>query len=157
MSLIGPVIFYNNSCSGVIYVNRGVLLFLNYIEFSDNKGNTIIKYWSTNLYYLILWESTLLNVSHNSFKHFAYTKLILPTTPQCYFQYFSNRQLDNVHGNYSIIFEKNNEKYSQNAYVTCSAKTVPFGTFGILKNTILKHGSHCSSLALCFSHARFTV
>ena len=33
-----------------------------------------------------------------------------------FFQYFSNRQLDNHHGNYSIIFNKNIEKYTQNAY-----------------------------------------
>ena len=116
LSLIGPVIFYNNSCSSVIYVNRGVLFLLNYIEFSANKGNTIIKYGSKYYYYLILSENILLNVSHNSFNHFAYSKQILPTTPQCYFQYFSNRQLDNANGNYSIIFEKNNEKYNQNAY-----------------------------------------
>ena len=42
-------------------------------------------------------------------------------------------------------------------YVAFSAKTVPFGTFGILRNTILKHLSHCSSLVLCFSHAKFIV
>ena len=41
-------------------------------------------------------------------------------------------------------------------YVTFSVKTVPFGTFGISRNTILKHWSHCSSLVPCFIHARFT-
>ena len=66
----------------------------------------------------MLSEGTLLNVSHNNYTHFAYTYQILPTTPQCYFQYISNRnvQLDNDHGNYSVIFDKNNEKYTQNAY-----------------------------------------
>ena len=42
-------------------------------------------------------------------------------------------------------------------YVTFSAKTIPFGTFGISRNTILKYWSHCRSLVLCFSRARFTV
>ena len=42
-------------------------------------------------------------------------------------------------------------------YVTISMKTVPNGTFDISRNTILKHWSHCSSLVLYFSHARFTV
>ena len=66
----------------------------------------------------MLSENTLLNVSYNNFTHFAYTYQMLPTTPQCYFQYISNRnvQLDNDHGNYSVIFAKNNEKYTQNAY-----------------------------------------
>ena len=42
-------------------------------------------------------------------------------------------------------------------FVTFSAKTVPFSTFGVSRNTILKHWSHCSSLVPCFIHARFTV
>ena len=32
----------------------------------------------------------------------------------CYFQYFSNSQLHTHWGNHSIIFEKNNEKYTVN-------------------------------------------
>ena len=64
----------------------------------------------------MLSEGTILNVLHNNFTHFAYGIQKSLTTPTCYFQYFSKRQLDNDHGNYSIIFEKNNEKYTQNAY-----------------------------------------
>ena len=41
---------------------------------------------------------------------------MLPKVPNCFFQYFSNRQLNNHHGNYSIIFNKNIEKHTQNAY-----------------------------------------
>ena len=43
------------------------------------------------------------------------------------------------------------------SFVTVSVKTVLNGTFGILRNTILKHWRHCSSLGLDFSHTGFTV
>ena len=46
---------------------------------------------------------------------------------------------------------------AKRSFVTVSVKTVLNGTFGILRNTILKHWSHCSSLVLDFSHAGFTV
>ena len=119
LHLIGPVIFHNNLCNNstsVIYNHAGKLSFTNYIEFSANKGYTIIMHFSKKYYFLMLSESTLLNVSHNKIRYFANTVQISAVTPQCYFQYFSNRQLDNDHGNYSIIFEKNHEKYTQNAY-----------------------------------------
>ena len=42
-------------------------------------------------------------------------------------------------------------------YVNISVITILNGTFGISRNIILKHWSHCSSLVLLFSHARCTV
>ena len=65
---------------------------------------------------MILTDNSILNVSNNSFIDFAYAINLLSKVPKCFFQYFSNRQLDNHHGNYSIIFNKNIEKYTQNAY-----------------------------------------
>ena len=67
----------------------------------------------------MLTDNTTFNVSYNSFTNFAHlpsstSKLL--TTPSCYFQYFSTRQLDNHHGNYSIIFNKNIEMHTQSAY-----------------------------------------
>ena len=66
----------------------------------------------------MLTEYTTLNVSYNSFTEFTESNTIvkLSTLPKCYFQYFSSKQLDNHHGNYSIIFNKNNEMHTQSAY-----------------------------------------
>ena len=119
LNLIGPVVFHNNPCNGatgVIYIHEGMLSLTDYIEFSANKGNAIISYHSRKYHYVMLLESTILNVSHNDFTNFARTYQISLTTPKCYFQYFSNRQLGSDFGNYSIVFENNNEKYTQIAY-----------------------------------------
>ena len=57
-----------------------------------------------------------------------------------------------------ISYIATDSKYIEKGlFVTFSVKTVPFGTFDISRNTTLKQWCHCSSLALCFSHARFTV
>ena len=88
--LIGPVVFHNNHCTSsisysVIHVHKGILSLTDYVEFSANKADTIIRYTSNKHCYLMLSEGTLLNVSHNNFTHFAtvHSYQILPTTPQC--------------------------------------------------------------------------
>ena len=119
LHLIGPMMFHNNFCSkSIIHLRDSSISFTNYSEFVANKGIAIITYTSKVKYYLILMENAILNISCNNYTYFAYTIHVLPKIPICYFQYFSNRQLDTYHGNYSIIFEKNNEKHIQIAYNT---------------------------------------
>ena len=89
-----------------------------YIEFSTNHVTGIIEYDENYKLYLILTENAMLNVSYNVIDKFAYSYVPLPisSAPTCYFQYFSQRNLDSDFGNYSIMFEKNTEKYTQSAY-----------------------------------------
>ena len=42
-------------------------------------------------------------------------------------------------------------------YVTWFWKTDLVGTFGILRNTDFKYSSHCSSLMLDCTHARYAI
>ena len=114
--LQGQVIFHNNNCyKSVIHLRQSDITFVDYNEFSTNKGREIIKHYSGNYNYLMLKENAILNISYNSFERFALIIPVLPKTPLCYFQYFSNGQV--IHNEkYSIIFEKNKEKYTQNAY-----------------------------------------
>ena len=117
LNLIGPMIFHNNFCDkSIIHLHHSSVSFTNYSEFMANKGKAIITYNSKVNYYLILMENAVLNISCNNYTYFSYTIDVLKKIPTCYFQYFSNRQLDTHHGNYSIIFEKNNEKHIRNAY-----------------------------------------
>ena len=118
LNLIGPMIFHNNFCSKSIFhlFHHSSISFTNYSEFMANKGKAIITYKSKVNYYLILMENAILNISCNNYTYFAYTINILRKIPTCYFQYFSNRQLDTHHGNYSITFEKNYEENIKSAY-----------------------------------------
>ena len=117
LHLIGPMMFYNNVCSkSIIRLHDSSISFTNYSEFMGNKGNAIITYIGRANYYLILMENSILNISGNNYTSFAYTINVLSKIPKCFFQYFSNRQLDMYHGNYSIIFEKNNEENIKSAY-----------------------------------------
>ena len=120
LHLQGPIIFHNNTCTmGILTMHISGVDFTNYIEFSANKAPTLIRYnfaWKTYNYIMIA-EYTTLNVSYNSYTEFTKVQInAIVTISKCFFQYFSNRQLDNHHGNYSIIFNNNIEKYTQNAY-----------------------------------------
>ena len=49
--LIGPVVFHNNHCTScisdsVIHVHKSILSLTDYVEFSANKADTIIRYKS---------------------------------------------------------------------------------------------------------------
>ena len=115
--LQGLVVFHNNTCNGsVIHLYESKVYIANYTLFLSNKAKAVITYRSRKYYYLILTDNAILNVSNNSFIDFTYTITLLPKVPKCYFQYFNTRQLDYHHGNYSIIFNKNNEKYAHIAY-----------------------------------------
>ena len=115
--LQGLVVFHNNTYNkSVIHLHESIIFLANYTLFISNKAKAIISYYTQKYYHLILTDNSILNVSNNSFIDFAYTINLLPKVPNCFFQYFSNRQLDNHHGNYSIIFNENIEKYTQNAY-----------------------------------------
>ena len=115
--LQGPITFDNNTCNrSIIHLQECIIVCTNYITFLANKAKVIVSYYTKKYYYLILTENSTLNVSYNRFMYFAYTIKLLPKIPDCYFQYFSSRQLDTQHGNYSIIFQKNSEKFIQNAY-----------------------------------------
>ena len=119
LHLKGPVIFHNNTCNvSIITVRISNVSLTNYIEFSANKAQTFIRYVAKTYYYMMLTESTTLNVSYNSFTSKEFVKFNsiakLSTIPMCYFQYFSSRELDNHHGNFSIIFNNNNMQ--QNAF-----------------------------------------
>ena len=118
MHLQGQVIFYNNtSTKSLIKLYYSIISFRNYNEFSANNYYAIIRYDDRNYFYSMLTENSILNVSYNNFTKFAYTdNELLPKIPICYFQYFSKWKVDTSHGNYSIIFDNNNEKYTQNAY-----------------------------------------
>ena len=116
VQLQGQVIFHNNICyKSVIYLTESEIFLEGYTEFSANKGRTII-YYSGKHYYLMLIEKVTLNVSYNNFVSFAVILQNLPKMPACYFQYVSKGELDTDHGNYSIVFYKNHEKFTQNAY-----------------------------------------
>ena len=114
--LQGLVIFHNIICGSVIHLHESIAYIANYTLFLSNKAKAIISYDGNKYYYLILLYSAILNVSNNNFRDFAYTVNVRPKIPKCYFQYFSNRKLDDHHGNYSIIFNKNIEKHTHVAY-----------------------------------------
>ena len=117
LHLQGLVVFHNNTCNNsVIHLHESTISLTNYTIFLANKAKTILSYYSKKYYYLMLTDNTTLNVSYNSFIDFANTIKRLPKIPICYFQYFSKWKVDTSHGNYSIIFDNNNEKYTQNAY-----------------------------------------
>ena len=118
MFLQGSVIFHNNTFSSYLfYQTESMFFFTGYVEISDNKCFTVIKYDGKNYNYLMLIESAIFNVSNNIFTHFVQANYLLSLlTPTCYFQYYSHRHLDIHYGNYSITFEKNIEKYTQIAY-----------------------------------------
>ena len=119
LHLQGQVIFYNNtSTESLIRLLYSIISFRNYNEFSANKYYAIIRYDDRNYFYSMLTENSILNVSYNNFTNFAYIYIdkLPPKIPICYFQYFSKWKVDTSHGNYSIIFDNNNEKYTQNAY-----------------------------------------
>ena len=112
----GQVVFYNNVCyKSVIHLTQSEISLEGYTEFSANKGKTIISY-SSNQFCLMLIENVILNASYNNYESFAFNLLKISNIPACYFQYVSEKELDIHHGNYSIIFKKNNEKYTQKAY-----------------------------------------
>ena len=111
--------FSNNYCQHYIITLKGSLITLSkYIEFSTNHVTGIIEYDENYKLYLILTENVMLNVSDNVIDKFAYSYVALPisSAPTCHFQYFSQRNLDSDFGKYSIMFEKNTEKYTQSAY-----------------------------------------
>ena len=121
LHLQGPIIFHNNTCSiSVLCVRISEVNLTNYIEFSANKVPALIRYAGKTYayHYIMLTEYATLNVSYNIFTDFTElnTMIKLLTLPKCYFQYFSNRQLDNHHGNYTIVFNKNIEMHTQSAY-----------------------------------------
>ena len=109
--------FHNNLCSkSIIHLHHSSISFTNYCEFIANKGKAIITYTSKVNYYLILMENAILNISCNNYTYFAYTIDVLQKFLHATFSYFSNRLLDIYHGNYSITFEKNNERNIKSAY-----------------------------------------
>ena len=117
LHLQGLVIFHNNTCNhSIIHLHESTISITNYTVFLANKAKMIISYSSKKYYYLALTENAIINVSHNTFVNFANTIKRLPKIPICYFQYFSKRKMDASHGNYSVIFDNNNEKYTLNAY-----------------------------------------
>ena len=117
LHLQGLVIFHNNTCNySIIHLHECSISITNYTVFLANKAKMILSYYSEKYYYLALTENAIINVSHNTFMDFAATINRLPKIPICYFQYFSKREMDASHGNYSVIFDNNNEKYTLNAY-----------------------------------------
>ena len=120
LRLKGPVRFQNNFCNeSVIHLRESTISFTDYSEFSANKGIGIIKYYTSKYFYITLIENATLNISHNYFTFFAYSRIAVTQnkSPPCYFQYFHTSQLDTYNGNYSVLFDNNNnEKYIPNAY-----------------------------------------
>jgi len=61
------VIFHNNFCyNDTIHLRGSKIYFVDYIEFSANKGNGLIKYFGRTYYYAMLTENVILNITHNS-------------------------------------------------------------------------------------------
>ena len=119
LQLIGKVLFHNNS----YYTNMIKLLksssisFVDYIQFSKNIVNSLFAYADNTNCYLLLRESVVLNFTQNKFNLFISIEHEVDV-PNCYFQYFSSRQLDKQidQGNYSVLLDNNYEVFPQLAY-----------------------------------------
>ena len=119
LQLIGKVLFHNNSYTTNIIelLKSSSISFVNYIQFSKNKVNSIIVYGEDTNFYSILREAVALNFTQNRFKLFASIEHEA-NVRNCYFQYFSNRQLDKQisKGNFTVLLDNNYEVFPQFAY-----------------------------------------
>ena len=93
---------------------------------------------------------------HHGLLEFEKMPFGLCNTPAT-FQHLMETVLAGLVENYAMCRYLNDILIVGKPFVTVSAKAILKGTFGISRNTILKHWSHCSSLVPCFGHARFTV
>ena len=134
--LSGPVKFYKNriyykSIIAMVYSN---ITFYGHIEFSRNHALSIISNGYDNYYdgkcSIVKFKNnaTIFITSNEIYMYFIDVSL-LPSMilgkpkfyyPQCFFQYFSTKDLDNCiyTGNFSIIIENNSFKNNFVSYIT---------------------------------------
>jgi len=129
LHLTGPVVFkdINNIASrieSVINLYNSKVTLSSYIEFQKIKAASIFVYWGDYLPYkdfvVFLVEDVTVNITRINVFKFAMPEkegnLRLGIQPPCYFQYLSDRQLDNqyIYHNYSLLLHENTEIPSNN-------------------------------------------
>ena len=135
LCLSGPVIFHKNRMylmSIITMFNSNITVY-GHIEFSRNHAVSIIGYGCTIYYDNNYCQRTSINFKDNStiaiisndiYMYFMSKCLHVNAPkchyPQCFFQYFSTKNLNNsIHtGNYSIIIENNSFKNNILSFIT---------------------------------------
>ena len=118
--LKGPVIFHKNRIhiKSIILASNSSITVNGYIEFSRNYASSIIDYYYSSSVIIKVQDNTTILIIHNEiFKYFTTDihmvgRNLLDTKythPQCFFQYFCDKNLDNyIHfGKFSITIENN--------------------------------------------------
>ena len=137
--LHGPIIFHKNRhySGSIINLDHSIITVHGYIEFSKNYAFSIITF---SHYHVIscsiikvLDNTTILIASNGLFTYFTDSMEFLPhqgakkyVYPQCFFQYFSTKNLDNYinTGNFTILIKYNNFKnlsYYHDVYYTMAS------------------------------------
>jgi len=118
LKLIGAIKFYNISqVFTVIRLARSTIQCESYIEFASIKGRYVLEYDVHMLFYLLITNNTIINITQNQYEKFAvnhYVDKYAYSYPFCYFQYITNNQI--FHAIYSIIFKSNHEQPKNLAY-----------------------------------------
>ena len=116
----GPVNFYKNKnkFAGIIEIFYSIITVHGYIQFSMNSAFSMIAFSceSIHCFMMKVLDNTIINITNNTlftyftdFTAFGLVKVVQDTYQQCFFQYFSTRNLDYSldAGNFSIIVKFN--------------------------------------------------
>ena len=120
--LIGPILFQNiTNAKSVFFLQRSKMTCYNYVKFAQVEADYILWYWTYKNFYLFIKDKSDINITHSKFEQFSMVQIspliITKEYPPCFFQYVSNKTLDDTYISmqYSIIF-KNNQVTSSEQY-----------------------------------------
>ena len=112
--LIGPILFQNiTNATSVFFLHKSNMTCFNYVKFAQVEVDYILWYWTYKNFFLFIKDKSDINITYSKFKQFAMVKnsplIITKEYPPCFFQYLSNKTLDDTYISmqYSIIFENN--------------------------------------------------
>ena len=126
MFLGDSVVFANVTCnvSIISLIGNSTIIVYGLLNMSNNHANSFISFSNSTNQYMIVKENIYINFNHNkvcmlfSIKPFhTYDNKPFPY-PYCFFQYFSNRSLDDKikQANFSITFHHNNDNLEKDCY-----------------------------------------
>jgi len=136
LHIIGPVIFHNiSNCYSIIKLDISNVTISNYIEFRNITAKYILDYLYINPKYFVIFvmENTTIKItpiinvlgftSSKTDKH-------LENYPSCFFQYLSDKELDNQYfnHNYSVILSGDAKNIFMNLSIT-HCKWLPKSAF----------------------------
>jgi len=144
----GTVIFYNNTVlnSIIVLTNKSNLVIDGKLQFTDNSAFFIIHFQHNSYEYIMINETSVVNINRNYLCTLFTTTSLVRTNPYpyCFFQYFSTSNLDNnvEHGKFSIKFNYNH--YDRSFCMSNSPRNMPITNC----QWLLPHSSFNTTLPL---------